>query len=154
MQLHNIIGYELFEARRALPEVWYHGTSTDFDRFDGSKMGTNFESSTLGTYFTDRIYPPPYSATASEYAKNAASKHGGEPVVYEVHLDMKNPLVIDSNGWYSSNACIDKQRADIARWMRDGGHDAVVAYDFAAKDDYVAAVKDPDSIKIIKKHNI
>jgi hypothetical protein len=152
--MRHIKPYRIFESRSVLPKVWYHGTNVDFEKFDSSYMGRNWDTSTLGIYFTDRIYPPPYSSTASEYAKHAVSQHGGSPVVYEVELDMKNPLVIDSNGWYSSNTCIDKQRSDIKRWMESGNNDAVVAYDFKTGDDFISVVSDPGMVKIIKKHYV
>ena len=45
-------------------------------------------------------------------------------------LNFKNPLVLNSNGWYSSNTYIDKNINDIVRWKLIDDNDCVISYDF------------------------
>jgi GNAT superfamily N-acetyltransferase len=113
------------------PLVVYHGTGESFDAFDPEKIGLNFDSSTLGFYFTnapkvDIKAGIGFGSTASEYASNAA----GNANVMPVFLSLKNPLVIDDcDQWGGAALALDKQRSDIARWAENGGHDGVIAYD-------------------------
>jgi hypothetical protein len=151
--------YDIFNPPQAkviehhtIPTKMYHGTNTKFDTFDMSKKGLNFDSSTLGIYFTQHLSPPPYSSTAKEYAEIAIKNHGGEPIVYEVELAIQNPLVLNSYGWYNSNARIDVQRDIITKWISEGDYDAVVVYNFEEDQerhrDYIAVVWDTQLINI------
>lgn len=119
-------------------------------------MGKNFDASILGIYFTQYMEPPPYGSTAGEYARNAKMAHGGQAIVYECRLKFDNPLIIDSEGWYSSNTAVDKQKGDIKRWLKEDKSDGVVAYNSEYTDmedrDFIAVVLDPKNIEIIKKH--
>ena len=137
-----------------LPEYFYHGTNECFKDFDLKYMSKNYETSTLGIYFTQHLLPPPYSSTAEEYAENAVAKHGGKPYVYKCKIYTKKPLVLNSNGWYSSNTYIDKNRNDIIRWLQNDNYDSVVAYDFLETDikwkDYILVTKNIDIIKIVE----
>ena len=74
-------------------------------------------------------------------------------------MNFKNPLIIDSDGWYSSNLAIDKQRNDIKRWLTSNKeYDAVIAYNSAETDirdqDFITVVQDPSIIEIIRKHKV
>jgi len=156
--MRHLKTYRLFESDENVefPEVWYHGTNEDFDEFTLDNMGRNFDSSILGVYFSQYMNPPPYGATAGEYARNAKMAHGGQAIVYECKLNFENPLIIDSEGWYSSNTAVDKQKGDIKRWLKEDKYDAVIAYNTEYTDiedrDFIAVVLDPKNIEIIKKH--
>lgn len=156
--MKHIKTYCLFESDENIkfPDVWYHGTNEDFDEFTLDNIGANWDQSTLGVYFTQHMDPPPYGSTAGEYARNAKVVHGGDAIVYECKLTFENPLIIDSEGWYSSNTAIDKQRGDIKRWLKEDKYDAVIAYNSGEDEfkhmDFIAVVLDPKNIEIIKKH--
>ncbi len=127
------------------PEFFYHGTNALFDSFTLDYMGRNFDQSILGLYFTQYVEPLPYGSTAKEYAEDAVMSNGGKPYIYKCRIRFRNPLVLDSNGWYSSNLCIDRQRNDIKRRMdHEKDYDCVVAYDFGEDEgiefrDYILA---------------
>ena len=68
----------------------------------------------------------------------------------------KKPLILNSNGWYSSNTFIDKNRSDIKRWMTSDGNDCVISYNFENKEaeglewgDYILATNNLNIIEII-----
>ena len=47
--------FEEFNSELNLPffhEFFYHGTNQNFDKFDTSYIGSNFNTSILGIYFT------------------------------------------------------------------------------------------------------
>ena len=134
------------------PKLWYHGTNTKFDRFDIKYQGKNFTSSILGIYFTQYLKPPPYSSTAKEYAEHSSMSKGGDPIIYECELDMKNPLVLNSNGWYNSNGYLDSNKNEIKRKIENSTYDSIISYDFEAGDDYIVVVFNPDQIKIINSY--
>lgn len=132
------------------PRVVYHGTGADFDIFDSSMIGQNFDQSTLGFYFTNAPKPDllggfGYGSTASEYAVNAP----GSPNVMPVYLSLQNPLVLDdAEEWGGGVSAIDKQASDIARWAKDHGYDGVIAKDGTGENSEVIYVAfRPEQIK-------
>ncbi len=137
-----------------IPKLWYHGTNTTFDSFNLSYLAKNWRQSILGIYLTQYMTPPPYGSTAIEYAKYTSSVRGGEPHVAECTADIENPLILDSDGWYSSNGAIDKQRSDIMRWLRADKYDSVLCYDHTCDNvedaDHILIVLDPHKVKIRK----
>lgn len=153
MDIKKILREEL-SKQTVLPKVFYHGTNVMFDNFNSESLSKNFEQSILGFYFTQYLKPPPFGTTAKEYAEEAVRNFGGSPIVYEVKLNIKNPLFINSNGLHSSVTAIDKQRNDIKRQLSTSNYDAVVAYDFEEKDfndkDYSAVVLNSNQIEIIR----
>lgn len=136
-----------------LPEYFYHGSNKYFDKFTLDNLGKNFHQSTLGIYFTQYLEPVPYGSTAMEYAEEMVRRYGGNPYIYKCKIHVKNPLILDSDGWYSSATFIDKNRNDIKRYVEKGNNDSVIAYDFSEKDirwrDYQLVAKDLSIIEII-----
>ena len=137
-----------------LPEYWYHGTNKLFDKFTLDNLGRNFHQSTLGIYFTQYEKPGIYGSTAKEYAEELVRREGGKPYIYKCRIHVKNPLILDSNGWYSSTTFIDKNRSDIMRWMNNDKHDSVISYDFENDEgvlfgDYILATNNLDIIEIV-----
>lgn len=65
-------------------KIWFHGTDSKFDKFDINYFGTN---EAKGDYVGKSIYFAEDDFTASRYGDN----------IYEVKLDLKNPLVIDDD---------------------------------------------------------
>lgn len=74
----------------------YHGTRAEFDTYDTSKAGQNYEGNWLnngkGIYFTDN------KEEAMEYAKSSIDK--GSPKIKEAQLDITNPF--DSSKDYTN----------------------------------------------------
>ena len=74
----------------------YHGTRADFDTYDTSKAGQNYEgnwsNNGKGIYFTDN------KEEAMEYAKSSIDE--GDPKVKEAQLDITNPF--DSSKDYTN----------------------------------------------------
>lgn len=74
--------------------VYYHGTSAEFDEFDPEKGGSVYgieHDRGLSFFTSDR----------DEAAYNADQAHealGGNPIIMENYIGLKNPLVIDSKG--------------------------------------------------------
>jgi hypothetical protein len=80
-------------------------------------MGKNWRQSELGIYFTQYIKPGIYGSTAKEYAEDLVIRKGGKPYIYKCKIHVKNPLILNSNGWYSSVTFIDKK---IELILKDG----------------------------------
>mgnify|MGYP001325928081 CR=1 FL=1 len=80
------------------------------------------------------------------------------PIIYKCKLIMKNPLILDSNGWYSSVSYIDKNRNDIKRWLNNDNYDSILVYNHGEDNieykDYISVVFNPKQIQIIEKINI
>ena len=99
--------------------VLYHGTVSDFNVFDRSKIGANWEYiSDLGFYFT------PYEEDAVGYARS--SSRGGNIQVKQVYLNLKNPLIVEDSGWGSAAGQADVRHGDLKRWAKEGGHDGII----------------------------
>lgn len=142
--------------KHELPEYWYHGTNKYFERFDLNYMGKNWKQSELGVYFSQYIKPGLYGSTAKEYAEDLVVREGGKPYIYKCKIHTKNPLILNSNNWYSSNTYIDKNRNDIKRWMVNNDNDCVISYNFENKQtdgpewaDYILATNNLDIIEIV-----
>jgi len=139
-----------------LPEYWYHGSNIYFDKFslDTKKM---HDASILGIYFSQYLKPGLSGSTAKEYDDYSTSISGGKPFVYKCKIHFKNPLILDSEGWYSSNTFIDKNRFAIKRAMEEDNHETVIAYDSETYDegdleyaDFILVTNDIDSIEIVE----
>jgi hypothetical protein len=134
-----------------LPEFWYHGTNTDFNKFDLKYLGSNFNTSILGVYFTQYLQPPPYSASALEFAKKAVEKSGGHPIIYKCKVNLDNPLIVDSKGYYNSNEIADLHRQKLKHQMQSGNHDGIIVYNSDSNDDFLLITPNIDKIQIIEK---
>lgn len=101
--------------------VVYHGTGSDFTVFDKSRVGENYPVgiSDLGFYFT------PYREDAVGYASNATSDRSGRRVMAS-YLNLKNPLIVEDEGWGSAASQADIRHSDLMRWAKDGGHDGII----------------------------
>ena len=106
------------------PKVVYHGTNADFTVFDLSKSGQTAPGISDGFFFfTDK--KSNYPNSASDYA-NSTSRKGGTPKVYEVYLSIKNPLYIDSKGYYDNIAYFDTHSDEIYSTYFSGDYDGVI----------------------------
>lgn len=97
--------------------VVYHGTGSEFTVFDKAKIGENFGTiSDLGFYFT------PFDWDAKGYASN----HGQKGRVIKAYLNLKNPLIVEDDGWGSAASQADARHNDLMRWAKQGGHDGII----------------------------
>ena len=99
----------------------YHGTGTKFTVFDKAHIGENFadRGSDLGFYFS------PYIEDATGYAREATGYKGNGEIM-QVYLNLKNPLVIEDEGWGSAIGQADIRHGDLKRWAQEGGHDGII----------------------------
>ena len=120
----------------------YHGTGADFTVFDKGRIEQNFQNrgGDLGFYFT------PYIEDAQGYARGAAYLSGGEKNIMEVYLNLKNPLVIEDEGWGSAVRQADMRHGDLMRWAQEGGHDGIIVK--STDEDLVDMNGDPDAVYI------
>ena len=135
-----------------LPEVWYHGTNKNFDKFDLKYLGNNWKMSKLGIYFTQHIKTPYTGATAEDFAKKAVEVSGGTPIIYKCKLNFNRPLILDSEGYYSSNSYIDIKSDEIKRKMEEAHYDGVIVYNIKKGwEDCIAMTNDISKIEILDK---
>ena len=117
--------------------VLYHGTGSDFTVFDRGRIEQNFQNTggDLGFYFT------PYRNDAKSYAKNATG-YTGDGRIVEVYLNLKNPLIVEDDGWGSAVSQADNRHNDLMRWAKDGNHDGIIvkSTDEIMEDDEADAV--------------
>lgn len=109
------------------PLVVYHGTVSDFDRFDAERIGANFSMSRGGFFFVSN------KEAAWNYAHAAASP-GGVPVpalkprVISAYLSLKNPLIVAASDTEWPDMYFDDNAEDILRRAHRGGHDGVIVH--------------------------
>lgn len=132
----------------------YHGTGAKFTVFDKGRIEQNFQNrgGDLGFYFS------PYFEDARGYAREAAFSTGGEKTVMEVYLNLKNPLVVEDEGWGSAISQADIRHGDLKRWAQEGGHDGIIVKSTDEVDDdgtpdavYIAF--SPEQIKNVTNEN-
>ena len=132
----------------------YHGTGAKFTVFDRGRIEQNFQNrgSDLGFYFS------PYIEDAQGYAREAAFSTGGEKTIMEVYLNLKNPLVVEDEGWGSAISQADIRHGDLKRWAQEGGHDGIIVKSTDEVDDdgtpdavYIAF--SPEQIKSVTNEN-
>ena len=106
------------------PKVFYHGTNTDFSIFDLSKSGKNFGVVSEGMFFfTNKKNAYPNSA--SDYAKYAVENKGGKEKIFEVYLNIQNPMIVDSSRSYDPISHYDKNAEKIYQRYFDGDYDGI-----------------------------
>lgn len=132
----------------------YHGTGTKFTVFDKAHIGENFadRGSDLGFYFS------PYVEDATGYAREATG-YKGKGEIMQVYLNLKNPLVIEDEGWGSAIGQADVRHGDLKRWAQEGGHDGIIVkstdieMDDNGTPDAVYIAFSPEQIKSVTNEN-
>ena len=116
----------------------YHGTNQDIKEFDPSKAGQNYGMDKEGMFFTSS------PEMASMYAEQDPYSFGGTRTganVMPVHLNIKNPLVINDknakllglNTDFDEGTLFDNNRQKIMALAKHGKHDGVqIGDDFIA----------------------
>lgn len=131
----------------------YHGTGAKFTVFDKAHIGENFgnRGGDLGFYFS------PYIEDAKGYAREAAG-YKGKGEVMPVYLNLKNPLIIEDDGWGSAISQADIRHGDLKRWAEEGKHDGIIvkSTDVIDENDMPDAVYiafSPEQIKNVTNEN-
>lgn len=139
------------------PDIWYHGSNELFEKFEKSKIGSNFSKTSVGFYFTTIRKPPPFSSSAKEYAEDLVIRKGGKPYIYHCKLDLTDAMIVDAKGWYNANAYIDLNRNDILRWLKYESKEAFVAFEDMGDGyglDAICLILNPDLIEIIEVESL
>lgn len=95
------------------PRTVYHGSNSDFNKFDQSKsriINDNYGGGVA--YFTDS------PNVAKKYAKTMANKYGNEPILYSVNLSVNN--IFDVNDEFSGNRLMEfiNQASSVDSFLR------------------------------------
>lgn len=133
--------------------VVYHGTNLEFNTFDLSKAGSNFGETSQGFFFFTNKKDS-YPDSAIDYARKA-SKFAGKPIVKEVYLNIKNPLKLNSKGYYNTVAYYDKNSDNIYEQYFKGDYDGVIIEnsDKTSDDSILCLVDSANQIKRIDNLN-
>jgi hypothetical protein len=91
----------------------YHGTNARFDKFDMKKSRIVNDNYGGGVYFTDGL------SLAVTYAKNMAKKHGGDPLVYSVELNLSKMFDVDQE--FTGKELIDILPSNLNDFARGAG---------------------------------
>ena len=129
------------------PRVVYHGTNSEFWTFDIGKSGKNFGDVSEGLFFFTNKKNG-YQDSASDYAKRAASKGGNERII-ECYLDIKKPLHIYSDGYYTPTSYFDSNAKAIYGEYLRGNYDGIIIEnsDKGIDDSVIYMLDDPSQIK-------
>ena len=129
------------------PKVVYHGTNAEFTVFDLSKSGRNYGETSEGLFFFTNKRSG-YQDSALDYAK-AAARNGGEATVGEYYLDIKNPLRLYSDGYFTPTAYFDQNAQDIYEKYLSGNYDGIIIENRnkSADDSIIYMLDNPNQIK-------
>ncbi len=130
------------------PLVMYHGSNIEFTTFDLQKSGGNYGDTSAGLmFFTNK--KDGYPDSASDYAREATKKNGGNEKVYEVYIQIFKPLELDSKGYYTTTAYFDANCESIYIKYLSGDYDGIIIKnsDTASDDGILCAVDSPTQIK-------
>ena len=102
------------------PLVVYHGTGTDFDRFDLGLVGRTFGTAAdeLGFFFSSN------PETASKYAINAG--HGGGGNVMPVYVRIADPLSRSNNFLRGPIGFLDWNRSSLKQQAESNRNDGIL----------------------------
>ena len=129
------------------PKVVYHGTNNKFWTFDLTKSGRNYGETSEGLFFFTNKRNG-YSDSAEDYAR-AAAQNSGTPRVMECYLDIKKPLTLHSDGYYTPTAYFDKNAESVYKQYLNGDYDGIIIEnsDKSVDDSVIYLLDDPTKIK-------
>lgn len=153
------------ENERVEPTVVYHGTTKGFfPVFDKDMIGSSWNADDEGFFFTES------KSIAENYTRRPShlSQWGveGKPHLFDVYLDIKNPLVIDKK-WYAANynnrrisdhdaiEIWDDNREDILEAKKNGNYDGIIidTTGYGARQPKMYVVFEPEQIKSASLNN-
>lgn len=130
------------------PKVVYHGTNTEFTVFDLSKSGKNYGETSEGLiFFTNKRSG--YQDSALDYAE-AAARNGGKATVGEYYLDIKNPLRLYSDGYFTPTAYFDQNSQEVyEKYLSGDNYDGIIIENRnkSADDSIIYLLDNPSQIK-------
>ena len=130
------------------PKVVYHGTNTEFSVFDLSKSGKNYGETSEGLiFFTNKRSG--YQDSALDYAE-AAAHNGGKATVGEYYLDIKNPLRLYSDGYFTPTAYFDQNAQEVyEKYLSEDNYDGIIIENRnkSADDSIIYLLDNPSQIK-------
>ena len=131
------------------PKVVYHGTNTEFWTFDLARSGKNYGDTSAGFFFFTNKKDG-YPNSAADYARTTAAKNGNERIV-AAYLDIRNPLRLDSKGYYTPINYYDANHEKVFEKYLFGNYDGVIIEnsDKAADDSVIYLVDDALKIKSV-----
>lgn len=130
------------------PKVVYHGTNAEFTVFDLSKSGRNYGETSEGLFFFTNKKSG-YQDSALDYAE-AAAQNGGKATVGEYYLDIKNPLRLYSDGYFTPTAYFDQNAQDIyEKYLSGDNYDGIIieSRNKSADDSIIYLLDNPNQIK-------
>lgn len=103
------------------PLVVYHGSKTQFDKFDINKIGTVTDTGSYGSGF--------YFTRDYNLAKIFIEQNG---IIYNVYLNIKNPLVFNTENDIPIikmvNDAIDKEYSNnFSKYVKNKGYDGIIS---------------------------
>lgn len=143
---------KLLLEKNGEPKKFYHGTNSKFFEFDLEKSGANYGEASEGLlFFTSKKNAYPNSAT--DYAREITKKKGGKETVREVYVSMRKPLVLDSHGYYTTQAYFDQNHEKIYNKYLAGDYDGIIIHnsDKNADDAVMAIVDNAGQVKSATK---
>jgi hypothetical protein len=128
------------------PMVVYHGSANKFNVFDRKRVGENYrESERGGFFFTQKLN------TAKNYARLHTNLEN-DGFVYYCFLNIKNPLVRNTNSEYYSPADrYDVSRDEYIRECFNGNFDGIIIN--GTKKDNLYVVNSSNKIKLADGRN-
>lgn len=130
------------------PKVVYHGTNAEFTVFDLGKSGKNYGETSEGLFFFTNKRSG-YQDSALDYAE-AAARNGGKAMVGEYYLDIKNPLRMYSDGYFTPTAYFDQNAQEVyGKYLSGDNYDGIIIEnrDKSADDSIIYLLDNPNQIK-------
>ena len=103
------------------PMVVYHGTNADFSVFDANRTSRTTKRYADGFYFTTE------KKVAEKWGKFRAKENGGNSIVMECFLDVKNPLIMTAKE-YQRLGFDDKHRDSVLQKLVANKNDGIIIY--------------------------
>ncbi|MDR0689005.1 MAG: hypothetical protein LBG08_01890, partial [Spirochaetaceae bacterium] len=125
------------------PLAVFHGTNAEFDVFDGTLAGKNFEAGERGYFFTNytketktALYgggEKTYHYGAASYADEMQRRYGGKYNVMGLFLNIRNPMVIKENSDGAGILSLLEDWRGIKKGLYEdadkNGNDGIIAID-------------------------
>ena len=99
--------------------VMYHGSNAEFSVFDESRISSTTKRYMAGFYFTAE------KRVAEKWSRYRARTQGGSPAVFEVYLNIKNPLYLTEQE-YKRLGYDEKYRETVVNQLFENQNDGIL----------------------------
>ena len=99
--------------------VMYHGSNAEFSVFDESRISSTTKRYMAGFYFTAE------KRVAEKWSRYRARTQGGSPAVFEVYLNIKNPLYLTEQE-YKRLGYDEKYRESVVNQLFENQNDGIL----------------------------